>query len=243
MKRTTRATVALAASLGLAVAGSPPVAAGSATSRDVSVARAAGSTTTSTVARTFSSSKRVWNERFNLCIWTTFSGRLSATRYRYPASEGPFWVIDLKKPKISDPRVKVTLRRSCADGAALKARHAADTFRYAGYVYGYTCSYNPSYSVSAPWGVSVGVTPDCGDEKVAGYGDTQQNTRSANTFRLATDGVAVGWDGRDWVYEGHGTAKVCTSVSGFFVLRDTQGSTRTKQVVKAGLPDQCVTAK
>lgn len=202
----------------------------------------ASATTTSTVSRSFTTTKRLWNEKFDMCIWTTFRGTVKATRYRYPASEGPFWVVDLKKPRLTEPRVSVTFRTSCADGAALKSRHAADTVRYAVMAYGYTCDYDPTYSVSAPWGLSVGVTPDCGDERVASHGDRQTAARSANRFLLSSDGIAVGWDGRDWVYEGHGTARVCTSLAGFYVLRDTQGSTRAKRIVKAGLRDQCVSS-
>jgi hypothetical protein len=201
----------------------------------------AESSSSSTVSRSFASSTRVWSKRFDTCLWMTFKGKLSAKRYRYMASEGPFWVIDLKEPRISDPTVKLSLRKTCKDGAALKRRHSANTIRYAGFVYGYKCSYDPTYSVSAPWGVSVGVTPDCGDERVAKHGDFQRGTSRAHTFRLHTDGVAVGWDGRDWIYEGQGdVAKVCTSISGYFVLRDTKGAVRKKHVIKAGLRDQCV---
>lgn len=241
----TRVRVGVAA-VALAVAGGggpvPASAMPGATSGEIAAPARANATTTTVVSRTFTSRTRVWSKRFNACLWMSFSGRMSATRYRYPASEGPFWVIDLKKPKVSDPRVTVTLRRTCKDGAALKRRHTADTVRYAGYMYGYKCDYDPSYSVSVPWGVSVGATPDCGDERVAAYGDSQKRARGAHTFRLRSDGVAVGWDGRDWVHEGYDTAKVCTSISGFFVLRDTQGSVRAKHVVKAALKDQCVTA-
>jgi hypothetical protein len=43
---------------------------------------------------------------------------------------------------------------------------------------GYGCSFNPSLSVSFPWGVAVGGWPSCGDRNQAEY-DTEYNVKSS----------------------------------------------------------------
>lgn len=197
----------------------------------------ASAVTTETVNQRFSSHRYVWVDQFNLCMSVSVTSTLRATYRRQAVSQGV--VKTLKSPRIIDPTMLVTFRKSCDDNSEYKQRHRVNRFAYHNYYYGYSCSYNPSYSVGYPWSVGVGITPDCGDQRVAKYGDSQRRTRRTHRFTLITEGHAFSWDQSDSA-TAPGGVKICTSVSGFFRLRDTSGDERLTLLKKVRFPDACI---
>jgi hypothetical protein len=181
-----------------------------------------------------------WVDKFDLCLGVYVTAKIRATKVTEPI-EGGTWV-RITDPRVVDPSMLVTTKKSCDDNAEVKKYHRANTVRYNSYYYGHSCSYNPSFNVGYPWSVGVGITPDCGEKKVARLGDTQKNARRAYRFTLATDGRAFSWKASD--SDTIPTSlKLCTSVSAYFVLRDTEGAVRDKAMRKVGLPDACVRYK
>lgn len=201
-------------------------------------ASAETSGTRSTVSRAYSAYRMAWVSKFNLCMAVYVTGTMKATRYTEPV-EGGAWV-RISHPRIVDPSMQVTLKESCDDNAEVKRYHRASTISLKSYYYGFRCSYTPTYSVGAPWSVGVGVTPDCGEKKVARLGDHQVHARRAYRFDVSSDGQAFSWKANK-----SDTAptrlKLCTSLSAYFALRDTEGTSRSKAYRKVGFPDACVT--
>lgn len=192
------------------------------------------------VSKTYSSYRMVDVDQFNFCagIWVT--GQLKADMY-FTAIEGGAYAT-ITNPRVVNPYMLVTIKKSCDDNAAVKTYHQANVVNFRNYFYGYKCDYNPSFSASLPWGVGVGITPDCGQKTVAKYGDTQTNARRAYRFELATDGYAFRWD-QSKTNTQPTTLTLCTSVSSFLIFKDTDGAMRKKVMRKVALPDACVTYK
>src|SRR5262249_8897257 len=46
---------------------------------------------------------------------------------------------------------------------------------------GHACSFNPSLSVSFPWGISFGAWPSCSDRRQAGFSTTYTHTDNSYT--------------------------------------------------------------
>jgi hypothetical protein len=186
----------------------------------------------------YSSYRMAWVDKFNFCLGIWVTGKIRADVYFTPIEGGAY--ATMTNPRVIDPRMLVTIKKSCDDSSSVKTYHAANVVNYRTYFYGNKCDYNPSFSASYPWGVSVGITPDCGQKTVARYGETQTNARRAYRFELDTDGYAFKWDKRDTNTQPT-TIKFCSSVSSFFVLKDTQGAVRRTVQKKVGFPDACVT--
>lgn len=190
-----------------------------------------------TVSRSYSSYRYAYVPQFNLCLGVYVTAQLKAKYTRRAGSQTV--VSELASPTINDPAMQVTVKKTCDDNSPLKSRHRANKISYKNLYYGYTCSYNPSYSVSVPWSVGVGVTPDCGDESVVQYGARDERARNATRFNLTTDGYAFGWNQKDSVVE-PGSVEICTSVSAYFRLQDTDGSERETAIKKVAFPDACI---
>lgn len=199
----------------------------------------ASASVTDTVNQRYSSHRYVWVEQFNLCLSVYVTSTLRATYKRSAVSQGV--VKTLKSPRIVDPDMQVTFRKSCDDNSEYKRRHRVNTFGYHNFYYGHTCSYDPSFNVGFPWSVGVGITPDCGDERVARYGITETGVRGDRGYRfnLVTEGQAFSWGQSDSATS-PGGVKICTSVSGFFRIRDTQGDQRLTLLKKVRLADACI---
>jgi hypothetical protein len=190
-----------------------------------------------TVSTSYSSYRYVDVPQFGFCLGVYATAKLRATFDVKPISQGA--VSELRDPQIIDPSLQMTIKKSCDDNASYRKKHRANVVSYSNYYYGYTCSYDPSFSVGAPWSVGVGVTPDCGSENVAQVGETNKNARAAYRFNLDTDGYAFGWDASDSTVE-PGTVKLCTSLSGYFRFKDNDGAERETVAKKASFPDLCL---
>ena len=188
----------------------------------------------------YSSHRYVWIPEFNMCASTYVVATIKADVTFTPIEGGAYATIHT--PRVVDPYMLVTLKKKCDDNALLKRKHTANFVSYNNYFYGYKCSYNPSFSVAFPWSVGVGVTPDCGDEKVARHGDRQPNARRAYRFEVSSEGYAFRWD-QQKTHTQPANLSLCTSVSGYLSFKDTEGTVRKKALKKVGFPDACVTYK
>jgi len=135
--------------------------------------------------------------------------------------------------------MSITIKRRCDDGSMPKRRHRANTVSYRSVSYGHTCSFNPSFSVGAPWSIGVSITPECGDERVAKLGDAQKRARKAYQFRVGSVGRAFGWNDPE-VDTAPTTLRLCTSAAAVITLRDTQGPKRAKRTETISFADPCV---
>lgn len=214
-----------------------PVASAHATSPSSS-ARADHSPEHLVVTKSYSAYRMAWVDKFNFCLGIWITAKVRADVYFTPIEGGAY--ATMANPRVIDPRMLVTIKKSCDDNAAVRTYHAANVVNYRNYFYGYKCDYNPSFSASYPWGVGVGITPDCGQKTVAKYGETNTRARRAYRFELDTDGYAFKWDQRRTDTQPT-THKFCSSVSSFFVLKDTAGAVRRTVQKKVGFPDACVT--
>ena len=69
---------------------------------------------------------------------------------------------------------------------------------------GYSCSFNPPISFSAPWGIGVSFWPGCGDKSQAGYtsdyGSSSSYTQYTSSVPPVTFGDYGGLPGQDPCY-------------------------------------------
>ncbi len=185
----------------------------------------------------YSSYRYAWIPQFKMCAGVYVVATIKADVTFTPIEGGAYATIHT--PRVVDPYMLVTLKKSCDDNAALKRKHGANFVGYNNYFYGYKCSYNPSFSVAFPWSIGVGVTPDCGDEKVARHGDRQPNARRAYRFEVSSDGYAFRWN-QQKTHTQPAHLSLCTSVAGYLSFRDTEGQIRKKALKKVGFSDACV---
>ena len=193
------------------------------------------------VSHRYSSYRMAWVPQFNLCAGVYVTAQIKADVTFTPIEGGAYATIHT--PRVVDPSMLVTTKKSCDDSSPVKRKHSANVVGYHHYFYGYKCSYNPSFSVAFPWSIGVGVTPDCGDEPVARHGDTQKNARRAHRFEVTSDGYAFRWDQRKTHLQPAPKLSLCTSVAGFLSFKDTDGKVRKKALKKVGFSDACVSYK
>lgn len=182
-----------------------------------------------------------WVDSFNLCLGIYIVGHVRANKSTTTTIGGEQFQ-HLTKPRIIDPYMLVTTKKSCDDSSSVKKRHRMNQFTWRTYGYGYKCSYDPSYSFAVPWSVGVGITPDCGDERVVRFGQTQKRgTTRTYRFELETDGVAFGWDQKDTAHHATGgVAKLCSSISAYLIMVDNTPPTVKTVHKKVSFPDFCV---
>lgn len=196
----------------------------------------------STVSDYQSGYRMAWVDKFNLCLGVYMRATVKATMTTsYTVGGTP--VYKLHSPRLVDPYMLVTTKRSCDDSSLVKRRHSINKLTHRMMAYGYKCSYDPSYSVGFPWSVGVGATPDCGNERVAQFGQTQGRARRKYRFELVTEGFAMGWDQSDGDVGPGYDLKLCTSVSGFLRMKDSSGAQVATVVKRVGMPDFCVHKK
>jgi hypothetical protein len=192
------------------------------------------------VSRRYSSYRMADVPGFNMCAGVYVTAQMKADVYFTPIEGGAY--VDMVNPRIVNPSMLVTLKKSCDDSAEVKRRHAANQVSYNYFYYGYKCSYDPSFTVAIPWSIGVGITPDCGDERVARHGDRHKRARRAYRFELDTDGMAFRWSQKK-THTQPTTLTMCTSVASYLVFKDTEGAVRRKVQKKVGFSDACVTYK
>lgn len=135
----------------------------------------------------FSDSYTFKSRPLGICADFTVSGNISYTDVRISDGKGGVFY-DWQNQKLNSPKLTASIHKyaggSCT-GAATVSRISLGQFWT-----GYSCSFNPTLSVSFPWGVSFGGWPSCGNRNRAAhttsYGSggsyTQDNTGSPTRF-------------------------------------------------------------
>ena len=121
----------------------------------------------------------------NKCVTLTASGRIT---YTVTLNAGPrISTLTWSRQVLRAPELQAVVRpHSCTGPATLTGAIIAQHWT------GFSCSYNPSISVSAPFGVSLGGWPSCGTRRQATYTSnfrtqrapayTQFNSASSTSF-------------------------------------------------------------
>ena len=146
---------------------------------------------------TYSKSWVFRSHHIRRCVTYRVSGTIYYTAVAMPNPRNPPPEIAYKAITLTDPVLSATVTRytsagRCTSGVSLTKLTMGQ------YWSGYSCSYNPSLSVSWPFGVSVSAWPNCGNKRQAGYTApygsykvyTQWNSGSPTVF--ANDTVAQG---------------------------------------------------
>jgi hypothetical protein len=124
---------------------------------------------------------------YSTSITTTGSGKVSITTYN---------VINIK---LTSPKLTATVSPYTPSYGCYTTSATLYKLSMGQHWSGYSCSWNPSISVSAPWGFSVGGWPSCGTRSQATYSTsygsgstyTQNNTGSPATFPNKSVGGAL----------------------------------------------------
>jgi hypothetical protein len=114
-----------------------------------------------TRSQSFNVSWTFKSKKLGVCVTFSVSGKIS-----YTAVQGPHSVLwkdqELKSPTLTT-KVHAYNKGRCTGSAKLRKISMGQFWT------GYSCSFNPSLSASAPWGVSIGGWPSCGNRKRAGF--------------------------------------------------------------------------
>jgi hypothetical protein len=96
---------------------------------------------------------------------------------------------------------------------------------------GYSCGFNPSVTVSAPWGIGVSFWPSCGDKSQVGY---TSDYGSSSSYTQYTSGVAPltfgnygGLPGQDPCY-------------GLYVSSQNYLSSHTSNIYQSSVDEMCL---
>lgn len=163
-----------------------------------------------------------------LCIQWNLVGDLKFTVKHY-GSQGNLYY---KNPRLVDPVVSIRAYDRCVNsytdyrerrrfyGADLRARTYGSTEE--------TCEWNPSVSAGWPWGVSLSVTPECGEDTKTRRGQqlrVEPNRRVHHVY-MDVNGKATQWDasGRTRAVEDGGFKHwVCFSHQVYFTIYRSSG--------------------
>lgn len=102
------------------------------------------------------------------CITIRTHGTITYTTVNHPNPRNPPPTITFERIKLANPVVTATVTRLSARGRC-GSRTTVSKLSLGQHWTGYACGFNPSISVSFPWGVSLGGWPNCGDRRQAGY--------------------------------------------------------------------------
>jgi hypothetical protein len=101
------------------------------------------------------------------CIKLRARGTIHYTRQALPNPHDPPPEIKFSSIKLTNPVLTASVthyaKHRCTTRATLSKISIAQHWT------GYSCTYNPSLSVSAPWGVSFSAWPNCGNRRQAAY--------------------------------------------------------------------------
>lgn len=96
---------------------------------------------------------------------------------------------------------------------------------------GYSCSFNPSVSFAAPWGIGVSFWPSCGDKSQVGY---TSDYGSSSSYTQYTDGVPPVTFG---TYGGLPGQNPCY---GLYVSSQNYVSSHTSDIYQSSLDELCL---
>lgn len=173
---------AIFATSGLAAAANP-----------VSAPRVSGRCTTCLMEIKYHNSWLFKSHSLRRCISIRTHGTIKYTAVKHPNPHDPPPTISFERIRLTDPVITASVTRllssgKCGSTARLSKLSLGQHWT------GFSCSFNPSLSVSFPWGVSIGGWPSCGDRRQASYTTTygrgsfykQSNSGSPTRFGNVT---------------------------------------------------------
>lgn len=153
----------------------------------VLIASPAAANTSQANTENFSRSRTIVNTALQTCVDYTITGELKYTAKRY----GPTAIDRNVEWRLEDIRIVTptlsaqTYRYDPGNHACTTNAQRVDDIEFSERWAGYGCNWNPSISISAPFGVGVSFWPDC-DDKKAGIFTGHRAT--------AGTGFSKGWD-------------------------------------------------
>lgn len=104
----------------------------------------------------------------NRCIRFRTHGTIKYTVIAHPNPRNPPPTFEFKDIKLTNPVVTAAITHLRSDGSC-GLRQPTSKFLLGQHWAGFACNFNPSLSVSVPWGVSIGAWPSCGQREQATY--------------------------------------------------------------------------
>jgi hypothetical protein len=102
------------------------------------------------------------------CVSIKTHGTITYTAVTHPNPHDPPPTITFEKIKLTDPVLTASVSYLKKNGEC-GSRDSLSRIIMAQHWTGYACSFNPSVSVSVPWGVSVSGWPNCGSRSQASF--------------------------------------------------------------------------
>lgn len=118
------------------------------------------------------------------CIAIRTHGTITYTAVGHPNPRNPPPTITFEKIKLTNPVVAASVTRLLSNGHCGSSARVSKLSLGQDWT-GYSCSFNPSLSVSFPWGVSFAGWPTCGNRNQAGYMTTYGR---GSSFRQSNSG-------------------------------------------------------
>jgi len=147
----------------------------------------AGANTRKANTDSFTRSATVLNASLQTCVHYTITGQLKYVAKRY----GPTAIDHTVEWRLENVRVVVptlsaqTYKYDPGSHACTTRPQRVNAIEFSERYAGFACDWNPSISISAPWGVGASFWPSC-DDKAAGIFTGSKSTRGR--------GFSKGWD-------------------------------------------------
>jgi hypothetical protein len=126
------------------------------------------------------------------CVFITASGNITYTTSAYfNGGHAGFYTYKWTNQRLNAPKLAITVTAMGTKASCLSAKTITKA-TLAQHWTGYSCSYNPSLSVSVPFGVSVSAWPSCGNRTQGTYSSTYSTTSSSYTQYNSGSPVAFG---------------------------------------------------
>lgn len=127
------------------------------------------------------------------CVTLRATGTVKYAETKMPNPHDPPPEIAFTSIKLTNPRLSATVyhygKGRCGSRERLTKISIGQHWT------GYSCSYNPTLSVSYPWGISVSAWPSCGDRRQAHYstgygrGSYYRQSNSGSPTRFGNDTI------------------------------------------------------
>lgn len=148
----------------------------------------AASASTTANTDTFSESWSFVSTPLTVCITFTLKGTITYQATAMGSIGGTHFSVHAIH--LNDPVLKAVVRHWTLNSGCTLSSENLSKISLDQHWTGYSCSFNPTLSVAAPWGVAVSGWPSCGNRKQASYSSeystgstyTQNNTAAQATF-------------------------------------------------------------
>jgi hypothetical protein len=103
------------------------------------------------------------------CITIRASGTIHYTRQGLPNPRTPPPEVKFYNIKLTNPLLTATVSRHPKGSSTCTGKVTLSRISIGQHWTGFACNFNPSLTVSIPWGVSFSAWPNCGDRNQASY--------------------------------------------------------------------------